>query len=323
MRGLTPPPKQETPSRVLGRVLFLLILAALAGVVIYSTVTIQRIPLVEDFRAAALELDSTVEVDGLTVNLVEGEGNGEPVVIIHDIDPAGGLNLDDLAAHLDGSYFPVRVDLPGFGYSDRVPVASELHTAAGMAEVVAAVIDERFDRAVLVVGVGFGGEVAADVALANPDLVAGLVLVDADFWSRASGIASLERLPWAGRAATYTWETGGRFALGGWSPHCAEGGWCPTPDEIANRAFIVSIEGTTQSLYEFLRTPEAASAPARLDEIQAPIAYVWSRAGDVSQQTVDRMVDEIPGLHVVESAAFSTHLEDPAAIAEALGMLAG
>jgi pimeloyl-ACP methyl ester carboxylesterase len=192
-----------------------------------------------------------------------------------------------------------------------------------MAEMVASVIEARFGRPVLVVGVGFGGEVGADLALANPDLVAGLVLVDADFWSRPSGIVSLERLPWAGRAATYTWETGGRFALDGWSPHCEEGGWCPTPDEIATRSLIISIEGTTQSLYEFRRTPEAASAPARLDEIEVPMAYVWSSDGEVTREDVDRIVDEAPGLAVVESRSFQAHLDDPGAIEEALGLIVG
>lgn len=323
MRGLSPPPKQESPSRALARIVVLLVLASAAGVVIYSAVTIQRIGLVEDVRTAGLDLEAPSVVEGLTINVAVDEGGPTPVVLLHDVDPTGGLILDDLSSALGEPFHGVRIDLPGFGYSDRLPFETSRHTAAGMAEIVAAVLDSRFDRPVHVVGVGFGGEVGADLALTNPELVSGLVLVDVDFWSGPSSLVSLERLPWVGRAATYTWETGGRFGVSNWSPRCDEGAWCPTAEELALRSFIISISATTQSLYEFRRTHEAASAPARLDEIEVPMIYVWSSDGEVPAEIVDRMVDEVPGLQVVDSASFRAHLDDPGSVGTALELLSG
>ncbi len=323
MKGLQPPPKEDAASRLVGRFLVLIIFLVGAGLVIYTAVTNQRVDLVEDVRTVGLDLDEPVEVNGLTINVADSGGTGTPVLFIHDVDVTGGLTLGPAAESLDG-YRTARVDLPGFGYSDRIPYESSLHTAAGMADTMSTVVNERFGSPVIVVGVGFGGQVAAELAYSYPELVEGTVLVDVDFWSSDNGFeGTLQRLPWIGKAATYTWLTGGRFALDNWSPHCEDGGWCPSPEQVSLRAFIVEIESTTDSLHEFLRTPEAALAPSHLDEIATPTAYVWSTDGDVDEDTVDRLTEEIPGLVVIESNSFQAQLEDFDSIDSAVAALAG
>jgi len=323
MRGLTQPPKKDTAGRAASRVLFLLILAIVAGLAIYATVINQRIPLVEDTDTDGLELGEPSVVDGLTINVVEDEGGPTPVVFLHDIDVTGGLVLADASAALPGDYRGVRVDRPGYGYSDRLPFETQLHTAAGQAEIIAGVLADRFTAPVIVVGIGFGGDVAADLAYSYPDLVSGLVLVDTDFDATSGFVTSLQTLPWVGTAATFTWETGGRFALDNWSPHCAEGGWCPTPDQVAMRSFITSIQGSTETIFHFRRTPEAALAPANLADLRTPIAYVWSTNGSVSSDTVDELEAGIPGMSVIESVTFQAHLEEPSSIASAISALQG
>lgn len=323
MRGLQPPPKTDTPSRALARILVLLLLVVAAGTVIYTAVTNQNIPLVEDVRTDGLDLASPSEVDGLTVNVVEEPGDGVPVVFLHDVDVTGSLPLVPLVEDLPDGYRGVRVDMPGFGYSDRIPFDSPIHTAAGMGETMAAMIEERFDEPVILVGVGFGGEVAAEVALAGPENVTGLVLVDVDFEDGASWVELLESLPWVGRAATYTWATGGRFSLDAWSPHCEEGGWCPTPEQRAERGFITSIAGSTVSLHSFVRRPAAALAPTNLDDITMPVGYVWSTDGEVPEESVDLLRDGLAGLTVLESATYQAHLEDFDTVNQAITAVAG
>ncbi|HEX6222259.1 MAG TPA: alpha/beta hydrolase [Acidimicrobiia bacterium] len=317
--SLQKPPKQDAPSRTIGRLVVLLVLAAVAGVIIYTSVTNQRADLTEDRRTEGLELEDTATVDGIRLNIVEDEGGPQPVVILHDFDVTGGLTLDDVSRSLGEAHHGVRIDLPGFGYSDRIPSPGPQHTVAVMAQNVAAFIQDRYPEPVLVVGVGLGGQVAAELAHTYPDVVVGVVMVDVDFESAPTFEESLEGLPWMGRAATYTWETGGRYALDNWAPHCESGGWCPTEAELAERATIIQLEGTTDSLWSFRRTPTAALAPANLTEISMPAAYVWSTSGDVSQESVDRIAGEWAGLQVFESATFAAHLEDPAAVAAALG----
>lgn len=321
--SLQKPPSQDRPSRAAARILVLLILAASAGVVIYTAVTNQRADLTEDRRTAGLELEDSVTIDGIRLNIVEDEGGPEPVVILHDFEVTGGLTLDDLSASLGDAYHGVRIDLPGFGYSDRLPSQGPQHTVAVMAQNIAAWLEERYGEPVLVIGVELGGQIAAELAHTYPATVEGVVMVDVDFSARPSFEESLQALPWLGKAATFTWETGGRYALDNWAPHCEMGGWCPTDAELAERATIVKLEDTTDSLWSFRRTPTAALAPANLSEISTPAVYVWSTSGDVPQDSVDRIADEWAGIQVSESATFAAHLEDPATVAAALSSLTG
>lgn len=321
MKGLQAPPKTEKPSRIIARFVTLIILAAAAGVVIYTAVTNQQADVAEDIRSVNLELEDTTVIDGFRTNVRQDPGGSAPVVILHDFDVTGGLILDDLSRGLGDGYHGVRIDLPGFGYSTRMPSEGPHHTVARLAERLVPVLEERFAGPVLVIGAGLGGEVGAELALSHPDLIEGLVMVDVDFWSEPRFPASLESFPWFGRAATYTWETGGRFALDNWARYCDEGGWCPTPEEVSIRSLIIEVENTTDSLHAFRSAPDAALAPSNLIDISVPVAYVWSTEGEVREDIVDRMRRELPGLTVVESSTFQAHLEDPPTIASALATI--
>lgn len=322
MRGLQAPPKTDKPSRVAARFITLIVFAAGAGVTVYTAVTNQTADIAEDIRPVNLELEDATVIDGFTTNVRIDEGGPDPVVILHDDDVTGGLVLAHLSAGLGERFHGVRLDLPGFGYSTRMPVEGPQHTVAGIADRVALVLEERFGDPVPIVGVGLGGEVGAELAWTHSHLVAGLVMVDVDFWAAPSVPASLESLPWVGKAATYTWETGGRFALSNWAPHCEEGGWCPDAGQLQARAVIVEVERTTDSFHAFRSTRDAAMAPANLDQITVPVAYVWSTRGDVEQGTIDRLGVEMPALPMFESTTFQAHLEDVATIASALGEVA-
>jgi len=323
MKGLQPPPKTETPSRLVARFLTLIILAGAAGVVIYTAVTNQRADVAEDLRLINLSIENPTVIDGFSINVVDDPGGDQPVLIIHDVDVTGGLALSDLSASLGAAYHGARLDLPGFGYSTRMPREGQGHTVAGMAERVSAVIEARYSGPVPIIGIGLGGEVGAELAHSYPELVSGLVMVDSDFWARDSFVDRLQGFPWVGKAAAYTWETGGRFAIDNWSPYCDQGGWCPSSEQLSMRSIIVEVDDTTDSMYGFRRTADAALAPANLDEITVPVAYVWSVDGAVPAETVQRLNDEVNGLTVTESNSFQAHLEDPSTVAAALESLGG
>jgi pimeloyl-ACP methyl ester carboxylesterase len=321
MKGLQAPPKSEKPSRILARFLTLIIFAAAAGVAIYTAVTNQRADISEDIRPVNLELEDTTVIDGFRTNVRQDPGGPTPVVILHDFDVTGGLILDDLSMGLGDEYHGVRLDLPGFGFSTRMPTEGSQHTVSGLAGRVAPVLEERFNQPVLAIGIGLGGEVAAELAYSHSSVIAGVVMVDVDFWSDPGFPESVESLEWVGKAATYTWETGGQFALDSWAPYCDDGGWCPSQDDVSQRSLIIEIERTTDSLHAFRSTPDAALSPSNLNDIPVPVAYVWSSDGEVSQDTVERMVREIPGLTVMESSTFQAHLEDSTTVAAALASI--
>lgn len=321
--SLQKPPSDRSGGGVVGKFIVLLLMGSLAGIAVYSAVLSQRADLTEDISLSEVDLGDQVAVDGITLNLAEvGEGP-VTVVLLHDAEVTGMISMSDLASSLGESYRVVRIDLPGFGLSTRVPAESPLHTVSGMAALLAEALDAVSESEVVMAGVGFGGEVAAELALTEPDLVSGLVLIDVDFESTPTSPESLQSLPGIGKAAVYTWETGGRFALDEWAPHCEEGGWCPDEQDLAARSMIVEIVGTTDSMYAFRRTPKAALAGTNLGEISVPIAYVRSSRGAVDESAVSLVRQQVATVVVVESDSFAAHLEDFDAIGEAVASVSG
>jgi pimeloyl-ACP methyl ester carboxylesterase len=317
MTGLREPPKEEQPSRAVLRVFTLVLLAGIAGVVIYSAVINQRIGVTETLRLVDLERN-VVEVEGIALNLYEDSQGQSGVVLLHDDEASGSLLTADLSTAIGDEYRRVRIDLPGFGLSDRMPETGPGHTVTEMADRVAEAIRQNFIQPVVILGVGFGGEVAAEVALVYPDLIAGVVLVDTDFEASPTLQESFALLPGVGTAATYTWETGGRLSESAWAPYCDEGGWCPSVVQRDIRATLVRIQGTSQSLNAFRRTPTAALAGSNLGDIPALIAYVRSTRGAAATGAVEFVRVQVSDLLVFESDSFQAHLEDPATVIQAI-----
>jgi len=319
--SLQKPPTQNRPSRMMLRIFTLMILGLAAGVAVWTSVTNQRIDLTEDIPAGAIELVDASTVGDLRINVVTEPGGPVPVILLHERDVVGSALWNDVAAGLGGRFQAVKVDLPGYGLSDRLPDEGPAHTVASMARVVSAVIEERFDLPVVVVGAGLGGKVAAEVAVSNPGIVRGVVLVDVDFWEVDGWAEIVERLPWIGRAATFTLETGGRFALDMWAPNCDTGGWCPSQEHLAARKIATTINGSTDTMRSFLRTQPSALVPSDLSKITAPVVFVWSKDGGVDAESVDRVKAELPGMTVTEVDVWKAYLESPSAVSEAVDMV--
>lgn len=321
--SLQKPPAPDRPSRILGRFLVLVILLILVGVAVWSSVTEQRIELIETTSLESIDRAETSDVDGLSINVVEGTGGPVPVVLLHDFDVAGSLLLSPVADQVDGRFYPVRVDLPGFGLSERIPVPGRLHTVAAMAEIMAGVIRERYDIPVVVAGVGLGGEVAAEIAVTHSEVIRGLVMIDTDFWEESDWVGIAETLPYVGTAVVHNFEASGRYGLDRWAPRCDGGGWCPTADQIAARDRAASIVDTTSSLSAFLETPESSLVPAELDAISVPSAYVWSADGVVPRESVDMIISRMSGVSVIEAGVWRAHLESPGSVIEAIELVGG
>lgn len=316
--SLQKPPKQQEPRRVVARFLVLILLVAVAGAAIWVAVTNQRVDLIEDVPAASIELEDPTEVDGLRISILSEPGGPVPVIFLHDFDVAGSVVWDDVVADVGGRFKAVRIDLPGYGLSDRIPEPGPAHTVASMANTVATVIQERFTTQVVLVGVGLGGQVAAETAAVNPDMIRGLVMVDVDFWPENSWRVFAEGLPWIGRAVTHTFEAGGLLGADTWAPNCETGGWCPSESQSAARRQAVTIAGTTDSLYSFRRTLPASLVPTELAKIQVPVVFVWSKSGDVSDESIDRVLEKLPEMTVTEVEAWKAHLEAPETVIAAI-----
>jgi pimeloyl-ACP methyl ester carboxylesterase len=301
----------------------LIVLVVGAGAAIWTQVTRDRIGLIEDVSLDDLGIDPVVTATGTRLNVVrEGEG-AVPLVLLHDADVAGGVTWDGVVSGIDPRFAVMRIDLPGFGFSERVPDEGSRHTVASMAEEVSDVIRQAYGDGVVIAGVGLGGEVAAEIAATQPSLVSGLLMVDVDFYRSEGWIEMVEKLPWVGTAATYALETAGPLAADRWAPNCEAGGWCPTTSQTAARDLAETIVDTSESIRAFRRTPAASQVPSKLGEITVPTRYLWSQAGVVPRESVDRVQEAMPGAAFeVVPDAWRAHLDSPEMVAAAISSLA-
>ena len=122
--------------------------------------------------ATAIEPSTrTVEVAGLNLNLRES-GSGPPLLLLHR--STGVIAWDTFEDQLAANFSVVHPDLPGFGDSDRPDWARE---PRDLAIIVGRLIETLDLSDVTVVGLGFGGFVAAELATMNDTRIKSLVLV--------------------------------------------------------------------------------------------------------------------------------------------------
>jgi pimeloyl-ACP methyl ester carboxylesterase len=113
------------------------------------------------------------DLDGLRIHYLD-KGEGTPVVLIHGYT-SSTYTWKDQFDELSKKYRVIAVDLKGFGFSDK-PDGDYSRRAQG--EVVASLLDRLQIPRAWLVGNSMGGETALNVAVAHPDKVLGLVLID-------------------------------------------------------------------------------------------------------------------------------------------------
>ena len=117
-------------------------------------------------------------VAGFSVHLRD-EGPREdptPIVLLHGTS-ASLHTWDGWAAELSKQHRVIRFDLPGFGLTG--PAADGDYTIAAYVRFVVAVLDALHVSRCVLAGNSLGGQIAWSTAVAHPDRVAALVLVDA------------------------------------------------------------------------------------------------------------------------------------------------
>ena len=250
--------------------------------------------------------DRCVDVGELSLRYLR-KGDGPALVYLHDsLGNIGWLPLfEDLASTFD----VVVPDLPGFG-------ASQCPTWARSTRDVAILIAQLLARLdlddVTLVGIGFGGWIAAEITTMDPRLVRRLVLIG------AAGIK-----PRAGEIADQMLRGALRYGLGGFR------------DAMSfRRVFAIDaeeVDDVPDALYQLwdLSTEMTARVcwkpwmfslelPPLLAGVRVPAAVVWGAEDqlfpvDIGQQYVERMPDA--RLHLIADAGHWVDLEQPEALA--------
>jgi pimeloyl-ACP methyl ester carboxylesterase len=125
----------------------------------------------------------------------DSRGSGPAIILL----PSGAhdrRDFDELRDQLPGRYRSVAIDWPGHGQSAAQPQNDEMQLTRLIREVVQVVAP----HGAVLIGHSIGGNVAARLAIRHPELVTGLVLLDAGgfeesrTYSRA--FSSLMSRPW-------------------------------------------------------------------------------------------------------------------------------
>ena len=117
--------------------------------------------------------ESTIEVAGLPVQVRRG-GSGSPLLVIHhETGNPGWLPFHDALAESRDVILPT---LPGWDGTER---GEWMRSVRDLAAICSLLLDELGVGEAAVVGLGFGGYIAAEMATANQSRLSQLVLVNA------------------------------------------------------------------------------------------------------------------------------------------------
>ena len=119
------------------------------------------------------ESSQFTDIDGVRVHYQE-KGTGTPLVLIHGYT-SSTYSWKDVFEPLSQQFRVIAVDVKGFGFSGK-PDGD--YTRRAQAALVTHLLDHLKIEQAWLCGNSMGGEIALNVALQNPDRVAGLILVD-------------------------------------------------------------------------------------------------------------------------------------------------
>ncbi len=236
-------------------------------------------------------------------------GAGSPLVLIHGY--TGNLRNWNGQLALRQSWRLVAVDLPGHGYSAR-PSAAQTYGLDAMAEVVYALMGALEIDATCVAGHSMGGMIAQELALAHPDALSALVLVD----TSGEPVASL-RMPERKRLLEIA-RTEDMEAV--FNAEIAQS--APNESEDVIRMWRQQFLLTSREAY--IHCAEAiAGRPSLLDKLtrlSVPTLVICGERDDPFLQPSRRLAESIPDseLVVIPECGHSPQMENPEAFNQAL-----
>jgi FAD/FMN-containing dehydrogenase/pimeloyl-ACP methyl ester carboxylesterase len=254
---------------------------------------------------------------GVETGVLEG-GSGPPLVLLHG--PGGhAANWMRVVGDLVATHRVIVPDLPGQGTSelDGPPL--------GAAEVLAwlgELIERTCAAPPVIVGNTLGGAIAARFAIAHPDRLGALVLVD------ALGLTAFAPAPaFAAALDDFVTQPSERTHDLLWR-QCAhdldglraqmDARWEPFAAYNIDRARTAGVLAALGSLMEQFGTP--AIPPADLARITVPTTLIWGRHDRATPLAVaeEAAARHRWPLHVIDGAADEPPLERPAAFLRAL-----
>lgn len=251
-------------------------------------------------------------VDGTRLRLID-TGRGPAVVFIHGLAASIYSWRHQLEPVLQAGHRVVAFDNRGFGFSDH---PEHGYTNADYARLVVALLDSlRIEDAILV-GHSMGGAIAADVALADPGRVRGLVLIDpAGYGPSAARVARWPGVRDLGVALVSRTAAAATLRL------CYADPRRVTPADVDQYYAPLKSGASRAALRHVLRAFHFDALRGRVAELPAPTLIIWGD-GDrwIPFQAVADLAADLPraAFVVVRGAGHNPQEEQPAEVARLL-----
>jgi pimeloyl-ACP methyl ester carboxylesterase len=276
-------------------------------------------PLKGTFTSRELADDDSefIQLDGLDIH-VKRMGQGEPVFVLLHGFAASLYSWQAVMPYLSQMGTVIAYDRPGFGLSAR-PMAWEgdnPYGSAAQVEQLNALLDHYGIEQAILVGNSAGGAIAMQAALAYPERVSGLVLVDpivyrgggAPTWLRP--VLATPQMRRLGPLFTRQILSRGRdlIKLAWHDPSQLT----PEMEEYYLKPY--KTENWDKALWEFTLASQPTGLTKRLKELSLPILVV---TGDDDRivPTADsiRLANELPNasIKVIKNAGHVPHEEKP------------
>jgi pimeloyl-ACP methyl ester carboxylesterase len=264
-------------------------------------------------------VERDLTASGVRLRLAE-LGSGKPIVLLHGpfVDHTC---WDGLLPQLAESHRVIAPDLPGFGSSEKPPVARFPYGVNAFAEAITDLYAGLELGPAVLVGHSLGAAVALTVAARHPELVSRLVLIDAlCYGSSASAFGRLAVLPvLGGLALKQLW------GLRGFRRHFERSLLGPSarldPARIERYYAAFNEPAARASAFATLRaTTDTRDVAAQTPRVQTPTLVLWGGSDRVWPASFgQRLAREIRGARFeLLDTGHSPHEEAPAEVLRVL-----
>jgi pimeloyl-ACP methyl ester carboxylesterase len=288
--------------------LILILLSILLVLLLVVPLLIPLPPEGERFPPEALADEDSrfVTLNGIQLHY-KTAGSGEPVYLLLHGFLANTYTWHRVFDELAQDGFVIAFDRPAFGLSGRPLEWEALNNPYSMdsqVELVVALLDHLGVEKAVLVGNSAGGTVAAEVALAHPERVQALVLVDAAIYAGGGApdwIKPLLATPQARRLGLFVVR---RITGGGSVSNLIDLAWhvpsAVTVETLEGYRTTFQVENWDKALWEFTLASRESRLAERITQVQAPV-LVLTGDDDRIVPTEDsiRLAGEIPGAELV------------------------
>ena len=239
---------------------------------------------------------------------MRGPDHGRAVVFVPGTAAWSGFWLSVADEIGRSGYRAIAVDLPPFGFSARS--ASGAYSRADQAERLAALVQALGLERPIIVGHSFGAGAVVELAMAHPESVGGMVLVDAALGLPAEGPdapADSPILRWALDRPAIAQSLVAATLVNEWAERPLLASLLYRKDAATERQVgILSLpysrKGTTKSYARWLpslllpETRAISAAPANYARIATPTSLIWGARDEVTPIAQgERLLKLIPG----------------------------